>query len=156
MCAILDANVVSEVFGTTTPEAGERFRQWIDAESGRFVTGGKNFRELEQMKLAERWLLDAIRSGKIKKENDSVIDQWTEDIQHAGGYQSDDPHILALAKVSGARLLYSNDNDLRKDFKNRNLIDNPQGRIYSTLRNQSFTSTHRSLLRRRDLCLSGQ
>ena len=31
MCAIIDANVASEVFGTDRPEAGARFFDWINA-----------------------------------------------------------------------------------------------------------------------------
>ena len=39
MCAIVDANVASEVFGTDRPEAGARFFDWINARSGRLFVG---------------------------------------------------------------------------------------------------------------------
>ena len=45
--------------------------------------------------------------------------------------QSNDRHIIALAKASGARLLYTGDGKLlRKDFDNKAYIDNPTGKIY--------------------------
>ena len=47
------------------------------------------------------------------------------------------PHVLALAQVSGARLLYSNDQTLQRDFKNSKLIKNPRGNVYTTLRNKN-------------------
>ena len=61
-------------------------------------------------------------------------------------------HLLREAQVSGARLLYSNDRALQGDFKNRRLIDNPRGRVYSTRENKRFTESRKRLLRRNDLC----
>ena len=48
---------------------------------------------------------------------------------------SDDPHVLALARVSGARLLYTNDANLMADFKNKRLIDDPRGSVYTRAAN---------------------
>ena len=56
------------------------------------------------------------------------------ELQDAGACQSNDLHVLALAQVSGARLLYSNDLSLHQDFGNRDLISRPRGKIYSTPR----------------------
>ena len=39
------------------------------------------------------------------------------ELQDAGACQSNDLHVLALAQVSGARLLYSNDLSLHQDFE---------------------------------------
>lgn len=47
MCAILDANVASEVFGKKDrPEAGKAFFRWIDKGKRRLVVGGKLLAEL--------------------------------------------------------------------------------------------------------------
>ena len=83
---------------------------------------------------------------------ETELDSRTEQVEASGGYQSDDPHVLALAQASGARLLYSNDGPLQDDFRNRRLIDNPRGSVYSTQVNKQFTRVHRRLLQRRDLC----
>ena len=56
----------------------------------------------------------------------------------ANNYKSDDVHILALAKASGARLLYTGDKSLIQDFKNRKIINNPSGKIYSDHRNRNL------------------
>ena len=66
--------------------------------------------------------------------------------------KSNDPHIIALAQVSGARLLYSNDKNLRDDFKDTKLVNG--GKIYSTLQDKRFSDAHKRLLARRDLCQS--
>jgi hypothetical protein len=64
-------------------------------------------------------------------------------LSDAGELKSDDPHIIALAKVSGARLLCSKDQNLHTDFGNRVFIDKPRGNIYQ---NQS----HAKLLKKCD------
>ena len=37
MCAIVDSNVVSEVFGSNLPPAGEKFFDWLNQGSGRLI-----------------------------------------------------------------------------------------------------------------------
>ena len=77
--------------------------------------------------------------------------------------RSNDTHVLALARVSGARLLFTNDDDLKRDFANPDIIPGTPGQIYTTNRGRRVrsyarqeitrvTDTHRNLLRRNDLC----
>ena len=73
-------------------------------------------------------------------------------LQRTGGFISNDPDILALVQISGARLLFSNDEKLQKDFRNKRLIDNPRGTVYTTRRSHEFTSTHRRILNKPNLC----
>jgi len=73
-------------------------------------------------------------------------------IQAEDRLKSDDAHVVALAIVSGARLLYSKDVDLHEDFKNSKIISDPRGKVYSTYQSGEFRGAHRKLLARRDLC----
>ena len=61
---------------------------------------------------------------------------------------SDDPHIIALARVSGARTLCSNDNNLHTDFKNQRLLSHPRGGVYQN-------ANHGHLLRHTRSCPRG-
>ena len=70
---------------------------------------------------------------------------WTE----SGDYESDDEHVIALAKVSGARLLYTNDNDLQADFTNTILIKDLPRILYPISANKTVL---RKLLDRRNIC----
>lgn len=156
MCAIIDANVVGEVFGSERTEAGKKFFDWIDEGSGRLICGGKLQEELMGSSPGFReWVVVASKTGKMKKINDGEVETRTAQIQKESNHSSNDPHILALAQLSRARLLYSNDKKLRDDFQNKALID-PVGSIYSTLRNKKFTRAHRKLLGKRELCPSAQ
>ena len=84
---------------------------------------------------------------------DIEVNERAEDLQGSTVLKSNDPHIIALAQVSGSRLLYSNDSDLQDDFTDGRLINNPRGKVYSTLVNDQFTSDRRrQLVARAKLC----
>ena len=156
MGAILDANVAHEVFGgPNRPEAGEQFFDQINRGEGVLVAGGKLLREL-LVTSVRKSIDEAFRSGRMKKISDQKVDTLTKDLQDKKEFKSDDPHVLALAQASGARLLYSNDGDLREDFGNKELIDRPRGKIYSTkYGGGKFQRSHKTLLlklKNRALC----
>ncbi len=152
MCAIIDANVAGEVFGSSPQPAGERFFNWVNKGSGRLVAGGKLYDELESSSPGFRdWARAAVLAGKMRMVDEGKVNERTGQLIREGMCRSDDPHVLALAQVSGARLLYSNDRNLQQDFKDRRLI-HPEGYVYSTLKSKNLTSTHKRHLARRDLC----
>ena len=153
MCAILDANVVHEVFGANLPPAGEEFHSRINSAKLTLVVGGKLLEELERSARGfNEWVRNASLYGRARLIDADQVAEQTAQVEKDGAYTSDDPHVLALAQVSGARLLYSNDAELQKDFKRKRLINNPPGKVYSTLKDKAFTSTHRGLLEASDLC----
>ena len=130
------------------PEAGLKFREWIRPER-RLVIGGKLLEELEKTK-ARELISQFIKAGLVKQLNKEQIESKTKSIQNKGLCISDDPHVIALAQISGARLLYSNDKNLHQDFKN--LLNKPRGKIYSTLKSKDFTATHKNILKNSHLC----
>ena len=152
MCAILDANVAHKVFGRDRPAAGEKFFEWLDSGSGSLVVGGKLLQELDGSGNVRDWLQQAVLKGQVKRCDDQEIGEETKRLVDEGSCKSDDPHVIALARIGGARLLYSDDGTLHEDFKNPGLIDDPQGTVYSTMKSDKMTSGKRQLLRRKDLC----
>ena len=152
MCAILDASVVSEVFSPTPPEAALKFLDWINTGNGRLVVGGKLLKEISQNSRSAKWARQALNAGLIRRVSESAVNNRTEKLRNEGVCRSDDPHVIALAQLSGARLLYSNDRKLQRDFGTKKLIDSPRGKIYSTLQNKDFRTGHKRLLGRKDLC----
>ena len=59
MCAIVDVNVFHELFSLKHSEAGVKFFQWINCESGRLVVGGKLLDELKLTRLFQKWAQQA-------------------------------------------------------------------------------------------------
>ena len=77
---------------------------------------------------------------------ESQVNERTRQLEQRGDCVSNDSHVIALAQISAARLLYTNDTDLQKDFKNRHLINKPQGKVYSTKHNPGYGPVHKRLL----------
>ena len=158
MCAIVDASVIGEVFGrarSRTP-AAQKFFEWLNAGSGKLVIGGKLRRELERSTAYRDWAQIATLAGKVISENDDAVNAKASQLA-ALIHRRDDPHVVALAQISGARLLYSNDRALIRHFQDEQFISCPQGSVYTTLEPNSpprgdFTSAHREMLLRPDLC----
>lgn len=151
MCAIVDANRADDVFGPKRSEAGEAFFEWLRNGRGKLVIGGEVRRELARTS-AKSWLQQLLLAGRAINVDDGQVDARTKEVR--AQCRSDDPHIIALAQLSSARLLYSNDKDLHRDFRNRQLISEPRGRIYSTNESDHFSQNRRRLLGRNDLCKS--
>ena len=161
MCAIVDTNVAGEIFGSNRNSASQRFFEWLSGGQGRLVIGGALKTELRHRRL-EEWLNEAIQAGRVFEQPEDRVEAATRTLQRGGLCRSDDPHVIALAQVSGARLLYSNDYALQKDFTDVAILSGrDRGRVYTTVtgRRQPVAQqggrlrpVHRQLLARRDLC----
>lgn len=151
MCAIIDRNAAIELMGPKCPNAGTEFLRRVEGGKLKVVVGGKLRQELNSTKFRQ-WIVEALRAGRAESINDDRVNRESTKIRNAGMCQSNDPHIIALAQISGARLLYTNDKDLHTDFKDRRLIDIPRGKIYTTNEYKEFHRNHRRLLDRNDLC----
>ena len=151
MCAIIDANVGHEVFGNNQSPAGKFFLNWLLHKGGaKLAVGGKLWAELNSYSKFQPLFADLLRRSKVVKCDDDSVNAEAALIDDV--CRSNDSHVIALARISGARLLYSNDLDLHKDFKNPRIINKPRGRVYTTGENNDITRTHRTLLNRKDLC----
>ena len=155
MCAILDANVAGQVFGADRPAAGQAFFEWIDSGRGRLVVGGRLRQELDRNHAFREWRRQAVLAGRIRLLNDEAVDGRARQLEQDNACRSDDEHVVAVAQLGGARLLYSNDDALQDDFNDKALIDLPRGKVYSTRRHEDLRPEHRRLLANRDLCGSG-
>lgn len=153
MCAIVDANVAHQVFGENRPPAGQRFFEWLSGPRGQLVVGGRLLEELSGNVRLLQWLKSASLYGRARYVIDGDVNDRAETLRRNDICTSNDAHVIALALVSGARLLYTNDQALIDDFKNRDIIAGPRGKIYTTVaRRGEITDAHRQLLAARNLC----
>lgn len=161
--AIVDADVVGELFSGNSHDAGPEFLKWIERGDGHLSAGGENWKELREHNEFKAWAVVARNSGWLRLVPEDAVQVETENLERdkarglEGACKSNDSHVIALARVGGARLLYTNDSDLQRDFVRSDLIDNPRGKVYTTRlnprfrQNKGFTNTHRALLRQKDL-----
>ncbi len=168
MCAVVDANVRDQVFGDAQAEAGNFFLDWLlKPNGGTLALGGKLRDELSDGGRNRNFLrvYNQLRlGGRVKDIPDEQVDAETANLEARRICRSNDAHVLALARVSGARLLYTNDQSLQDDFNNPQIVSEPRGRVYTTLpiggrpyaaqRDAGIlTGIHRQLLARTDHCV---
>ncbi len=138
MCVIVDTNVIGLIFGSSRdqPKEARLFYEYLQSGKITLVVGGKGFTsEITRHGDFKMWLYEAQRGKRAHRIPDAEVDHEIQKLANESRktkLKSNDRHILALARTSGARLLYTNDRALEQDFKNRKLIPGPKGRIYKT------------------------
>ncbi|MHC9542045.1 MAG: hypothetical protein AB9903_21260 [Vulcanimicrobiota bacterium] len=102
--------------------------------------------ELSRIGKARRYLKALDQAGKARHipENSVAIEQQNI-IERRLPFVSNDLHIIALARISGARILCSHDQALHSDFTDKSLLSKPRGRVYQN-------AEHRHLLRQFPKC----
>ena len=151
MCAILDANLIGEVFKADPEPAAGQFFNWMYSHQCRLVVGGELRRELEQVENFVEWADDAALDGRLRVEDDQAVDELARKLNDADDCVSNDEHVIALARVSGARLLFSRDEDLREDFRNASLLQ-PRGKLLPLGDTRNAMRQRQMLLNAPDLC----
>lgn len=141
MLLIIDANCATLVL-CASPNADFKPVATAIAKGRKKVVIGGSKLKAEYQKLATVWrLLRTLdQAGRAQLIDDGEVDREQEYLLANVLMASDDSHVLALARVSGARLLCSHDQALHADFSNRNIIDRPRGKVYQD-------ATHSHLLR---------
>ena len=150
VCLIIDTNLAFYIF-TSEPEGDFRpVFDWLHApdKNGCVVYGGKLFKELSGRATSRRYLLELVRAGRARPISEDSVQSEEEELSRSGICQSNDPHVIALARTRGARTLCSHDQKLHQDFRNPRLISKPRGRVYQN-------ATHVSLLHHDSSCHMG-
>ncbi len=150
MCIIIDANVASKTFTNPPDEDFLPVIDWLTDKNknGCLVYGGRLSQELDKLADARRYLRVLNQAGRAIQMPDKTID--TEEKRIKELCQSDDPHIIALARISRVRTLCSHDKTLHKDFKNRELISDPRGAVYQNPEHAALLRHTRSCPKYRD------
>ncbi len=130
MCLILDTDIVHLVF----PRPARNYvpvHEAITERRARIVYGGgRLLTEYQGMGEFWRLLYRLDQQGSARKVSDNKVDLETESVCESGLCRSNDQHIIGLARVSGARLLCTDDGSLMRDFTDPALISEPRGKVY--------------------------
>src|SRR4051812_4681249 len=118
MCLIVDANVAPEFFCTQEPKTDD-LRKAVFSGGCCVVYGGHLAIEYSRIEKAKAIILALDRAGKARAVAGDPLFARTKELKASGAVKSNDPHIIALAQISGSRLLHSRDVALHEDFTNK-------------------------------------
>ena len=146
MCIILDANIIA-TFNDRKPES-EPIRILVEKGKLKIAIGGKLTEELSKTRFLSTATVYS-RLGFIKQFSSDLIEDQVSILRskHASEkvvIESNDIHVLALAIVSGSRLLYTSDKKLKSDFKKKKIIPTRSGcsgKIYRDARDSKLLSS---------------
>jgi hypothetical protein len=141
VCLIVDANALS----LTLDAAGENdfTPVWTALMRGRAraVYGGELAREYARVAKLRDLIVQLDRAGRMRQVDSAAVDAETTVVESEQCCASDDPHIIALARVSQVRLLCSHDKALHTDFTNPNVL-RPRGSIYQRPEHEPLIAEH--------------
>jgi hypothetical protein len=141
MCLILDTDILHKVFRGPSAEFEPVYRALMTGDA-RCVYGGGLTLEYQQVEWFRRLLLRLDQQGIAHQFVKSKIDLEEGKLREKGICGSNDIHILALAIVSRARLLCSEDAALGEDFTNPAILSKPRGNIYKRAEHAHLIREH--------------
>jgi len=141
MCLIVDANVVHQLVPSASRDF-EPIQEALVTGRAKLVYGGQLTKEYLKTALCRGFLHRLDQQGAAKQFPDSLVDSETQRLRREAKYRSNDPHVLALAIVSNARLLCSEDEDLGSDFRSPSILPPPRGNVYKRAEHEHLIREH--------------
>lgn len=145
MCLIVDANAAPNAFAQPCTPDYAPVIGWLTGPKGMLVYGGHLSVELNRISCAADFIAQLVRAGRARPLDDDTVKNETQALRDRRVCVSDDEHVVALARLSGARVLCTADQALMSDFKNVALVPTPKGRVYQN-------ATHKKILGHSGLC----
>ena len=139
---IVDANVLGMFLLQPKNPDTAPIHEWLGRGLGSIVYSAGGRFETDIVSRNRERLAGLVRAGRAR------LVPWERVEPHQAGFgniRSDDPHVLALARAAGVRLLYTRDGRLRRDFRDGQLIG---GAIYRDRRDSDLLTE--------DACAGGQ
>lgn len=138
MCMIVDTDRMGDFLAVPeTPDAAPIHR-WLRRGWGNLALSMGGAFASELFRATKQRLLAYSQAGQARIFPGERVADEAHRLQSEGNVRSNDTHVLALARVSGARLLYTGDTALMADFKDGEIIREPRGRIYSGAKNEGL------------------
>jgi hypothetical protein len=142
MCLIVDTNRIADLLRPSQDMTLLRHAVVGKRQQSRLVLGGRLLEEYWRLQQYRTIFQELERAGRLRRVDSVQVNAEEKRIVASALCRSDDAHVLALARISGARLLCSEDGDLCTDFRSKSLIDQPRGKIYASKHHSTLLSRH--------------
>ena len=134
MCVIVDADKAGELLKDPPTKEASPLRAWLDKGGTLVYSTGKIFERQFPEETRERLRslcrntrLVRIEEEMVREKQRTLPEKLRSDRRSGPG----DRHILALALASRAEVLYTGDQNLMDDFRDRKVMGELRGKIYS-------------------------
>lgn len=144
MCLIVDTCVTHRLLDVNDADFTP-VRASIEAGLQTITLGGHLLREYARYREVVRFMAELARRGRLRVVRDTAVDLETESLKAAGACSSNDAHLVALARVSGARILCTSDLAAARDFTRKELVSQPRGKVYRRAAHRHLLRTHCSV-----------
>ena len=144
MCLIIDSDRFFNVLSEPVSEDFRPIVNWLRRRRGKLIYSfsGKYGNELNDN--AKIRLAQYKTAGYAESVDENKLSEYTEEVSKNPSLVSNDAHIIALALISGARLLFTGDSDLMDDFRNRKVLTGKKrGKIYSGSQNAKLLESYK-------------
>lgn len=140
---IVDVNVCPDVFAQQPHADFVPILEAVLTGKAKVVLGGDQLKaEYQRLGAVWKFFIGLDRAGRTKLVDDTAVNTEAETISTTIALESNDAHILALARISGARLLCSRDQPLHADFLNPKVISKPRGSVYQNAAHVGLIRKH--------------
>lgn len=159
MCVIVDTDIVAELWEIGGTPIGRALREAIEEDGLLLAVGGDEFYDelANGSGRMQEWIRELSYTGSLTEVDSALVNHEAEAIRKMRStgtlrVRSNDIHLLALARIAGARLLFSRDRKLRDDFKDPLLINGPRGKVLNSTLDSNLTRARKAMLDDRSLC----
>jgi len=125
MCVVIDANKAGDLCNQDRPYL-MALMQWIN-RGGRIVSGGKLQEELFRITKMRELVTEWAKRGTLIQLPKDAVKAKEDEIK--GVCKSDDPHVIAIAIISNARIVVTEDKKLIQDLQDLSIVGRRR-RIY--------------------------
>lgn len=121
MCIVVDANACHKLNGEN--EDGNRVLTWLLKGRGRLVVSRFLLQEIKISSFGSL-LVNLEQAGKLYRADDLACDARAVELNASGMLKSNDAHVVSLVLNSPCDVVFTHDQPLHVDLKNRDIIPN--------------------------------
>ena len=121
MCIVIDANACHKLTGDH--EDGSKVLAWLLNGRGRLVVSKALLSEI-YLRSFGSLLVTLDQAGRLFKANDELCDARADQLKKSGQLKSNDAHVVSLVINSPCDVVFTHDQPLHVDLKNKNIVPN--------------------------------
>lgn len=144
MCIVVDPPTFVHMLKTDDPEHAQFLPvwDWVSNGPGKFVMGGTKYaHELRAVKSVLRALVELEKRRKIIRKTHEEVDKEEATVKLIeSSTDFDDPHLVALVRTSGCRLVCTRDLRSHRFLRSTSMYASPQHRpsLYTRAKNRNL------------------